>query len=93
MGDINPQATHFTNSMCTGTGCLYMPPEAVQDKPVYAEKINWLLIRGHHSPDFDTTVSQSWRSITGDRIRPSRITSWNSMCACTRSQPSTKPHQ
>ena len=39
LNDINPQATHFTNSMCPGTD-IYMPPEAVQDKPVYMEKID-----------------------------------------------------
>ena len=37
--DINPQATRFTNTMCPGTD-VYMPPEAVQDKPVYTEKID-----------------------------------------------------
>ena len=39
LGDINPQATRFTNTMCPGTD-VYMPPEAVQDKPVYTEKID-----------------------------------------------------
>ena len=39
LGDINPQAAHFTNTMCPGTD-VYMPPEAVQDKPVYTEKID-----------------------------------------------------
>ena len=39
LGDINPQATHFTNTMCPSTD-VYMPPEAVQDKPVYTEKID-----------------------------------------------------
>ena len=39
LGDINPQATLFTNTMCPGTD-VYMPPEAVQDKPVYTEKID-----------------------------------------------------
>ena len=39
LGDINPQATHFTNTMCPGTD-VYMPPEAVQDEPVYTEKID-----------------------------------------------------
>ena len=39
LGDINPHATHFTNTMCPGTD-VYMPPEAVQDKPVYTEKID-----------------------------------------------------
>ena len=37
--NINPQATRFTNTMCPGTD-VYMPPEAVQDKPVYTEKID-----------------------------------------------------
>ena len=39
LGDINPQATRFTDTMCPGTD-VYMPPEAVQDKPVYTEKID-----------------------------------------------------
>jgi serine/threonine protein kinase len=39
LGDINPQVTRFTNTMCPGTD-VYMPPEAVQDKPVYTEKID-----------------------------------------------------
>ena len=86
LGDINPQATRFTNTMCPGTD-VYMPPEAVQDKPVYTEKIDdrLLLIWCYHSPDFDTTVSQTWRSITGDRIESPRITSWNCISTCTRS--------
>ena len=39
LSDINSQATPFTNTMCPGTD-VYMPPEAVQDKPVYTEKID-----------------------------------------------------
>ena len=40
LADVNPQATHFTNNMmCPGTG-VYMPPEAIQDKPVYTDKID-----------------------------------------------------
>ena len=39
LGDINPNATRFTSTMCPGTD-VYMPPEAVQDKPVYTEKID-----------------------------------------------------
>ena len=39
LGNINPQATRFTNTMCPGTD-VFMPPEAVQDKPVYTEKID-----------------------------------------------------
>ena len=39
LGDINPQATRFTSTMCPGTD-VYMPPEAVQDKPTYTEKID-----------------------------------------------------
>ena len=39
LSDLNPQATRFTNTMCPGTD-VYMPPEAVQDKPVYTEKID-----------------------------------------------------
>ena len=38
LGDLNLHATRVTNTMCPGTG-VYMPPEAVQDKPVYTEKI------------------------------------------------------
>ena len=39
LGDLNPQATHLTFTMCPGTD-VYMPPEAVDDKPVYTEKID-----------------------------------------------------
>ena len=39
LGDINPQATRFTNTKAPGTD-VYMPPEAVQDKPVYTERID-----------------------------------------------------
>ena len=39
LGDIYPHATRFTSTMCPGTD-VYMPPEAVQDKPVYTEKID-----------------------------------------------------
>ena len=36
LGDVNPRAT-FT--MCPGAD-VYMPPEAIQDQPVYSEKID-----------------------------------------------------
>ena len=40
LGDINNlQATRFTSTTCPGTDA-YMPPEAVQDKSVYTEKID-----------------------------------------------------
>ena len=39
LGDRNPRATHLTFTMCPGTD-VFMPPEAVQDKPVYTEKID-----------------------------------------------------
>ena len=39
LGNINHQATRFTSTMCPGTD-VYMPPEAVQDNPVYTEKID-----------------------------------------------------
>ena len=39
LGDQNPRATQLTFTMCPGTD-VYMPPEAVQDKPVYTEKID-----------------------------------------------------
>ena len=39
LGDLNPQATRYTFTMCPGTD-VYMPPEAVQDDPVYTEKID-----------------------------------------------------
>ena len=39
LGDINLHATRFTSTMCPGTD-VYMPPEAVQDKPVYTERID-----------------------------------------------------
>ena len=39
LGDLNPRMSHLTFTMCPGTD-VYMPPEAVQDKPVYTEKID-----------------------------------------------------
>ena len=39
LGNHNPRATHLTFTMCPGTD-VYMPPEAVQDKPAYTEKID-----------------------------------------------------
>ena len=39
LGDRNPRSTQLTFTMCPGTD-VYMPPEAVQDKPVYSEKID-----------------------------------------------------
>ena len=39
LGDLNPQATRYTFTMCPGTD-VYMPPEAVKDEPVYTEKID-----------------------------------------------------
>ena len=39
LSDLNAQATHLTFTMCPGTD-VYMPPEAVDDKPVYTEKID-----------------------------------------------------
>jgi serine/threonine protein kinase len=39
LSDRSRQATKFTFTMCPGTD-VYMPPEAVQDKPVYTEKID-----------------------------------------------------
>ena len=36
---VGEQATQFTRTMCPGTD-VYMPPEAVKDKPVYTEKID-----------------------------------------------------
>ena len=39
LGDHNPRATHLTFTMCPGTD-VFMPPEAVRDKPVYTEKID-----------------------------------------------------
>ena len=43
LGDINPQVTHVSFTMCPGTNA-YMPPEAVKDKPVYTEKIDCFAI-------------------------------------------------
>ena len=37
--DENQQTTHFSYTICPGTD-VYMPPEAVQDNPVYTEKID-----------------------------------------------------
>ena len=39
LGDMNPRATQLTFTMCPGTD-VYMPPEAVRDKPVYTERID-----------------------------------------------------
>ena len=39
LGELNPRATHLTFTMCPGTD-VFMPPEAVRDKPVYTEKID-----------------------------------------------------
>ena len=39
LGDMNPKVTRYTFTMCPGTD-VYMPPEAVQDEPVYTEKID-----------------------------------------------------
>ena len=39
LGDQNPRATQLTFIMCPGTD-VYMPPEAIKDKPVYTEKID-----------------------------------------------------
>ena len=39
LGDINRHGTHFTSTTCPGTD-VYMPPEAVQEKAVYTEKID-----------------------------------------------------
>ena len=39
LGDQNPRATRLTFTMCPGTD-VYMPPEAIQEEPVYTEKID-----------------------------------------------------
>ena len=39
LGSLNLYSTRVTNTTCPGTD-VYMPPEAVQDKPVYTEKID-----------------------------------------------------
>ena len=39
LGNQNPQATQLTFTMCPGTD-VYMPPEAIKDKPEYTEKID-----------------------------------------------------
>ena len=39
LGNQNPRATQLTFTMCPGTD-VYMPPEAIQDKPAYTEKID-----------------------------------------------------
>jgi serine/threonine protein kinase len=39
LGNQNPRATQLTFTMCPGTD-VYMPPEAVQEEPVYTEKID-----------------------------------------------------
>ena len=39
LGDINPRVSRLTFTMYPGTD-VYMPPEAIQDQPVYSEKID-----------------------------------------------------
>ena len=39
LGDQNSRATQLTFTMCPGTD-VYMPPEAIQDKPEYTNKID-----------------------------------------------------
>ena len=39
LGDENPRITQLTFTMCPGAD-VYMPPEAVQEEPVYTEKID-----------------------------------------------------
>ena len=39
LSDLSSLGTHFTNTTCPGTD-VYMPPEAVQDKPEYTEKLD-----------------------------------------------------
>ena len=39
LSDLNPRISPITNTMCPGTD-VYMPPEAVQDNPIYTEKID-----------------------------------------------------
>ena len=39
LGDVNPRASRLTFTMCPGTD-VYMPPEAIQDQPIYSEKID-----------------------------------------------------
>ena len=39
LGDLNTRMSRLTFTMCPGTD-VYMPPEAVQDQPVYTEKID-----------------------------------------------------
>ena len=39
LGDLSPQMTHLTYTMCPGTDA-YMPPEAVKEEPEYSEMID-----------------------------------------------------
>ena len=39
LGDLSPQASHLTFTMCPGAD-VYMPPEAVKDQPIYTDKID-----------------------------------------------------
>ena len=39
LDDLNPRMSHLTFTLCPGMD-VYMPPEAVQDRPVYTEKID-----------------------------------------------------
>ena len=39
LSDLNPQAAHPTFTICPGTD-VYMPPEAIKEKPTYTEKLD-----------------------------------------------------
>ena len=72
LGDQNPRATQLTFTMCPGTD-VYMPPEAVQEKPVYTEKIDCFSF-GVIVVQIITRVSQTWRSSKENSNQSSRTT-------------------
>ncbi len=91
LGDQNPRATKLTFTMCPGTD-VYMPPEAVKDKPVYTEKIDCfsfgIIIVQTITRQFPKLA---WRSPKGSSVKSTRITT-DSRSTCTRARATTKPH-
>ena len=78
LGDLNARASRLNYTMCPGTD-VYMPPEAVDDKPVYTEKIDCfsfgviivqILTRMFPAPgDRYETIEISHPQIRGGRVK------------------------
>ena len=73
LGDINPRASRLTFTMCPGTD-VYMPPEAIQDQPVYNEKIDCFSFGVIVIQMLTRQVSKAWRQNAEGRNKPPRIT-------------------